>query len=84
MTTTLANPRLALWDLRKAVVRKRALLEMYRSTLCGCSRCNDSDRIEELGALIQRATEAIADLGNQICERRTSLSVLAVRFTKPL
>ena len=69
MTTTLANPRLALWDLRKAVVEKRALLVMYQGTLCGCSRCNDADRIEELGALIVRATEAITELGNRICER---------------
>ena len=69
MNTTLADPRVALWQQRKTAVEKRALLAMYRGALCGCSRCNDSDRIEELGALIARATEAIAELSNRICER---------------
>ena len=66
---TATDPRVTLWQQRKVAVEKRALLAMYLGTLCGCTRCNDADRIEELGALIARATEAIAELSNRICER---------------
>ena len=66
---TLTDPRTALWERRKVTTEKLATLRAYQGALCGCDRCNDSDRIEELGALITRATEAIAELGNQICER---------------
>lgn len=69
MTTALLDPRQALWQQRKATTEKLATLRMYQGTLCGCLRCNDSDRIEELAALIARATEAVNDLGNRICER---------------
>ena len=55
MTTTLLDPRLALWRQRKVTTEKLATLRMYRASMCGCSRCNDSDRIEELDALIHRA-----------------------------
>lgn len=69
MTTTLADPKVALWGQRRAAMTKRATLVMFRGTLCGCSRCNDSDRIEEIDALICRATQAIDELGNRYCER---------------
>ena len=67
---TLTDPRTALWERRKVTTEKLATLTLYRATLCGCDRCHDSDRIEEMGALSARATEAINELGNQICERK--------------
>jgi len=54
------------WTQRKVAVEKAALLRMYRASLCGCTRCNDADRIEELDALITRAVEAIAEL-SEVC-----------------
>ena len=69
MTTTLADPRTALWQRRKVTTEKLAMLRMYRASLCGCQRCNDADRIEELDALIHRAVEAVDKLNDQICER---------------
>ena len=69
MTTTLADPRLALWQQRRATLVKLAELRMFRGALCGCPRCNDSDRIEELDALIARAVEAVDEITNRICER---------------
>ena len=69
MTTTLLDPRLALWRQRKVTLEKLATLRMYRASMCGCQRCNDSDRIEELDAMIRRAVEAVDEITNRICER---------------
>jgi len=69
MTTTLLDPRLALWQQRRTTLVKLAELRMFRGALCGCQRCNDSDRIEELDALIHRAVEAVDKMNNKICER---------------
>ena len=69
MTTTLAAPKVALWGQRKTAMTKRATLTLFRGTLCGCTQCGDSDRIEEIDALIVRATQAIDELGNRYCER---------------
>ena len=69
MTTTLLDPRLALWQQRRATLVKLAELRMWRGALCGCTHCNDSDRIEELDALIRRAVEAVDEMNNRICER---------------
>ena len=71
MTTTLLDPRLALWQQRRTTLVKLAELRMWRVALCGCQRCNDSDRIEELDALIHRAVEAVDDITKRICERAT-------------
>jgi hypothetical protein len=70
-TTTLADPRPALWQQRRTTLVKLAELRMFRGALCGCLRCNDSDRIEELDAMIHRAVEAVDDLSNRICTRET-------------
>jgi len=69
MTTTLLDPRLALWQQRRTTLVKLAELRMWRGALCGCQRCNDSDRIEELDALIHRAVEGVDKITNRICER---------------
>ena len=69
MTITLVDPRLALWQRRKVTIEKLATLRMYRASQCGCQRCNDSDRIEELDALIKRAVEAVDKMNDKICER---------------
>ena len=74
MTTTLLDPRLALWRQRKTTLVKLAELRMFRGALCGCSRCNDSDRIKELDALIHRAVEAVDKITNRICEREPTCS----------
>ena len=66
-TTTLT--RAALWERRKTATAKLATLRTYQGTLCGCARCGDSSRIEELAALIARATQAVDELGNRYCER---------------
>ena len=70
-TQTLTDPRLALWRRRKVTLEKLATLRMFRGALCGCTRCNDSDRIEELDALIHRAVEGVDKITNRICERAT-------------
>lgn len=72
MTATLADPRLHAWTQRKAAIEKAALLRMYRASMCGCSRCDDADRIEELDALIARAVEAIDEL-TEVCATRPVL-----------
>jgi len=69
MTTTLTDPRLMLWQQRRTTLVKLAELRMFRGALCGCQRCGDSDRIEELDALIHRAVEAVDEITNRICER---------------
>ena len=69
MTTTLADPRLGLWQQRQTTLAKLATLRTYRASLCGCSRCNDSDRIEELDTLIHRAVEAVDEMNDRICTR---------------
>ena len=69
MTTTLLDPKVALRGQRKTALTKRATLVMFRGTLCGCFHCGDADRFEEIDALITRATEAIDELSNRICER---------------
>ena len=66
MTTTLADPRLALWQQRQTTLAKLATLRTYRASMCGCSRCGDSDRIEELDALIRRAVESVDEMNNKI------------------
>jgi len=66
MTTTLLDPRVALWERRKVTLAKLATLRMYRASMCGCQRCNDADRIEELDALIRRAVEAVDEMNNKI------------------
>jgi hypothetical protein len=67
MTTTLADPRLALWAQRRTTLVKLAELRMFRALLCGCPRCNDSDRIEELDAMICQALARIDELNDRIC-----------------
>ena len=69
MTTTLADPRVALWERRKVTAEKLAAMRTYSGTLCGCDRCGDAELIEEQAALIARAVEALEELGNLICER---------------
>jgi len=66
MTTTLLDPRLTLWERRKVTLEKLATLRTYRASLCGCARCGDSDRIEELDALIRRAVESVDEMNNKI------------------
>ena len=68
---TLTDPRFALWEQRRTTLVKLAELRMFRGALCGCTRCNDSDRIEELDSLIARAVEAVDEITNRICERAT-------------
>ena len=68
MTTTLADPRLGLWQQRRTTLVKLAELRMFRGALCGCPRCNDSDRIEELDAMIHRAVEAVDEMNDRITD----------------
>ena len=63
---TLTDPRTALWQQRRTTLVKLAELRMFRGALCGCQRCNDSDRIEELDALIRRAVEAVDEMNDKI------------------
>ena len=68
MLTTLTDPRLALWQQRRTTLVKLAELRMFRASLCGCTRCNDSDRIEELDAMIHRAVEAVDEMNDRITD----------------
>jgi len=70
MTMTLLDPRVALWQQRRTTLVKLAELRMFRGALCGCPNCGDSDRIEELDALIHRAVEAVDKMNDKICERQ--------------
>jgi len=66
---TLTDPGLLdAWKQRKVAVEHLALLRLYRHSLCGCSRCGDADRIEELDALIARAVEAVDELTDAITD----------------
>ena len=69
MTATLLDPRLELCRQRRTMLSKLADMRTYSGTLCGCTQCGDAELIEEQTALIVRATEAIDELGNRICER---------------
>ena len=69
MTTTLAPTKTALWERRKVATEKRDTLAMYRRTLCGCVQCGDMGRIEEVDALIVRATQVVLELSDQITDR---------------
>ena len=62
------DPRLHAWQQRKIAVEKLALLRLYRHSMCGCLRCGDADRIEELDALIARAVEAVDELTDAITD----------------
>ena len=68
MLTTLADPRLMLWERRKIESDRLALFRVYRASICGCTTCHDDDKAEELDALIKRQLEAIAELNDQICQ----------------
>jgi len=66
------DPRVHAWQQRKIAVERVALLRMYAHTLCGCQRCGDADRIEELAALIACAVEAVDEL-TEACSTRPVL-----------
>ena len=68
MTITLADPRITLWERRKTTLEKLAALRMYRGALCGCTRCGDADRIEELDSLIAQAIKWISVCNDRICD----------------
>ena len=69
---TLTDPRLDTWTQRRVALDKLALMRVYRASICGCQRCNDADRIEELDALITRAIEAVEEL-TEACSTRPVL-----------
>jgi len=62
------DPRFALRQQRRAALDKLALMRVYRASICGCLRCNDLDRAEELDALIARAVEAVQELTDAITD----------------
>ena len=68
MTITLVDPQITLWQQRRTTLVKLAELRMFRGALCGCTRCNDSDRIEELDAMIHRAVEAVDEMNDRITD----------------
>jgi len=68
----MSDPRLDAARQRRATLDKLALMRVYRASICGCTRCGDADRIEELDALIARAVEAVDEL-TEVCATRPVL-----------
>lgn len=59
----------AVWRQRRTELERLGLARFHLACCCGCSTCNDSDRIEELQSLIRHTEQRIEDLGNQCCTR---------------
>jgi len=67
--TTLTDPGLLdAWGQRRVALDKLACLRVWRASICGCLRCNDLDRAEELDALIARCVEAVDELTDAITD----------------
>ena len=69
MTRTITDPRPALWEQRRTTRDKLTLLRQQRRGFCGCARCDDAQLIEEVDALIVRATQVVLELSDQITDR---------------
>ena len=68
MTTLTDHGLLDAWGQRRVALDKLALMRVYRASICGCLRCGDLDRAEELDALIARCVEAVDELTDAITD----------------
>ena len=71
MTTTMLDPRLALWDRRAVLMRVIASQRAAFKALCGCPRCGDQDAREQLAGFIHKNAQEIDMLENLITDRPT-------------
>jgi len=69
MTITTTDRRVMLCTQRRHELDRIALMQVQRRAICGCDRCHDDDKGEELDALIRRALENVAQCEELICER---------------
>jgi hypothetical protein len=70
MITTLADPRLIeLWRRRKIEQENLGCLRLYRSSVCGCSRCGDQSQGDELDGHIRDCLARLAKISDAICTR---------------
>jgi len=60
MLTT--DPRFDLWANWEAERARLTLYQRQRANVCGCSRCNDHDRADELDVLIRKSQELMGDV----------------------
>jgi hypothetical protein len=66
---TLTDPRTAAWQRRRIEIDRLGTLRVFRGSCCGCSRCRDAERIEELDSLIKQTLERIAVLTDRCSTR---------------
>jgi len=69
MTITTTDRRVMLCDQRRHELDRIALYQVQRRAICGCTRCADDDKGEELDALITRALANVAECEDLICTR---------------
>jgi len=65
---TLTDRRPALWVARRHQLDLLAMNRAARSAVCGCTRCGDQDRGQELDVLITLSLARIDEISNQICD----------------
>jgi len=69
-TTTLTErPMLTLWTARRHEQDQLAMNKGARQAVCGCSRCGDQDRGQELDYLIRRGLARISEIEDKITDR---------------
>ena len=69
MTTTLLDPRIALWQRRKIEQDRLATLRIYRASVCGCQTCGDQSQGAELDGHIRDCLARLAKISDAICTR---------------
>jgi len=66
MLTT--DPRFDLWANWEAERARLVMYQRQRANVCGCTRCDDHDRAEELDHLIRKSRELMADAADFILD----------------
>jgi len=64
----MGDPVLIVAQRRKIAQDKIVALQMQRKAVCGCERCGDFDRLEDLRVRIQVEAERVAELSDQITD----------------
>jgi len=73
-TTTLTDPRTALWERRRLEQERLVTLRIYRASVCGCLTCNDQAKATELDGHIRDCLARLATISDTICERQPTCS----------
>ena len=72
MVTTLADPRLTLWQTRATTIRDLAAMRVQRAHRCGLPCCADHETNNgSLDARIKITAKQVADMTEQLSRRET-------------